>query len=112
MSDLLTLAEFCERIKKSKRSVRRWLSDPETREELGAFKVRGRGVAGEWRIPESALGIVTKVRKDKDARSNAKRFEGTPLCQGVKANGEPCEAPAMRGSHFCHWHQDQENADA
>ncbi len=98
---LLSLREAAERLDLHPRTLRRWIYQG----RVEAVKVPGR-FGGEWRVPESALeALLESVPK---WEGQGEHFGEAPRCQGTKADGMPCQAPAYRGSAFCRWHQDQE----
>ncbi len=45
------------------------------------------------------------VRTLPERQSQTHRARQAPRCRHIKANGEPCRAPASRGQDLCYFHQ-------
>ena len=96
MEKLLSIREVADMMGRHNKTVRNWLKTG----KLRGVRIPGRW-GTEWRIPESALQEIVDIPPQPVEFAPARR------CAGQKADGSPCEAPALRGSDFCRWHQDQ-----
>jgi len=97
---LLSLRDAAERLDVHPRTLLRWIREGRL---PGARKIPGR-FGGEWRIPEGDLDKLTRPGRIPPDFNIAE----APRCQAVKADGTPCQAPALKGRRFCRWHQDRE----
>ncbi len=95
MEKLLTIEETAKLVSLSEVQVRRYISDgrlPSVRFGKRAIRVKPSDLE---RFVEERLGV------------EAQPMSIASQCAGLKKDGEPCRAQAVRGTRFCQWHQDQ-----
>ena len=93
---LLTLRQAANQLNVHVRTLRRWIAAG----TLRAQKLPGRW-GGEYRIAEAdvvaLLGGPVQVAQQE--------FK---TCAALRADGQPCRAPAVKGSEFCRHHRPKE----
>jgi len=96
MEKLLSVREVAALLGRHHRTIRGWIKSG----KLRGVRIPGRWGA-EWRIPESAVQEIVDIPPQPVEFAPARR------CAGTSKDGSPCQAPALRGSDFCQWHQHQ-----
>jgi excisionase family DNA binding protein len=89
----LSIKDVADRLGRTKRTIFRWLEDGRF---PNAYKIPGRQ-GGEWRIPPDDL-LTLEIGPPKRR------------CADILADGQPCQAPALKGSDYCRWHQGGDGA--
>ena len=97
-NDLLTVNQVAQHFAKDPRTIRRWVAEGRL---PGAHYIPGR-FGAELRIPREALYTV---------RIPKRPAPEVRTCAGVKRDGSPCGATALRDSPYCRWHQRQGESD-